>query len=62
MDGLARTSEGRLQQWVCARCGYVYDPARGEPATGTPPGTAFEHLPPDWCCPDCASDKDYFFH
>ena len=29
-------------------CGYVYDPAEGDPENGIAPGTAFEDLPEDW--------------
>lgn len=58
---LARRPDGSLELWACSRCGYVYKPAEGEPATDTPPGVAFELLPGDWCCPDCGSDKGYFF-
>ena len=41
-------------------CGYVYDPAEGEPENGIAPGTAFEDLPEDWVCPLCALGKDVF--
>jgi rubredoxin len=58
---IARRPDGSLEIWACSRCGYVYKPAEGEASTDTPPGVAFEHLPDDWCCPDCGSDKDYFF-
>ncbi|MCK9542439.1 MAG: rubredoxin [Novosphingobium sp.] len=41
-------------------CGYVYRPEYGDPEGGIPPGTPFEALPADWCCPVCDSDKDHF--
>ena len=39
--------------YVCTVCGYVYDPAVGDPEHGIPAGTAFEDLPADWTCPLC---------
>ncbi|MEM7612067.1 MAG: rubredoxin [Pseudomonadota bacterium] len=45
----------------CPDCGYVYDPSVGDPHEGYPPGTAFEALPDDFVCPDCAVvDKAMF--
>jgi rubredoxin-NAD+ reductase len=44
---------GQTDKYRCKWCGYVYDPAKGEAARGTAPGTRFEDLPDDWCCPDC---------
>ena len=37
-----------MDKWVCDPCGYVYDPAEGDPDNGIAPGTAFEDLPDDW--------------
>ncbi len=45
---------------VCSLCGYIYDPAVGDPENGIEPGTAFEDLPADWVCPICGADKDRF--
>lgn len=41
-------------------CGYVYDPAVGDPENGIAPGTPFEEIPEDWICPDCGLDKSAF--
>jgi len=49
-----------MDKWECLVCGYVYDPAKGDPDNGIEPGTAFEALPEDWVCPDCGADKDMF--
>jgi rubredoxin len=38
-------------------CGYIYDPALGEPDAGIAPGTAFEELPEDFCVPFVLSAK-----
>jgi rubredoxin len=37
----------------CEVCDYVYDEAVGEPREGFPPGTSWDDVPDDWCCPDC---------
>ena len=29
-------------KYICEVCGYVYDPAEGDPDSGIEPGTAFE--------------------
>ena len=56
------TAEGNqtMQKYVCEPCGYVYDPAAGDPDNGVDPGTAFEDLPDNWVCPDCGAEKDEF--
>jgi rubredoxin len=37
----------------CEVCEYVYDEAAGEPREGFAPGTSWDDVPDDWCCPDC---------
>jgi rubredoxin len=49
-----------MEKWECLVCGYVYDPAEGDPDNGVEPGTPFEALPDDWICPDCGAGKDMF--
>jgi rubredoxin len=49
-----------MNKWECTACGYVYDPAVGDPENGVPPGTAFEDLPEDWVCPQCGVGKEFF--
>ena len=49
-----------MDKYVCGMCGYVYDPAEGDPDGGIDPGTAFEDLPDDWTCPICGAGKDDF--
>ncbi|MDD1663067.1 MAG: thiamine pyrophosphate-dependent enzyme [Methanomicrobiales archaeon] len=49
-----------MARWRCQVCGYVYDEALGEKATGIPAGTRFSDLPPDWLCPVCQAGKDSF--
>ncbi len=40
-------------KYVCVECGYIYDPATGDPEHGIPAGTRFEDLPEAWTCPLC---------
>ncbi len=47
-------------KWQCTICGYIYDPAVGDPENGIKAGTAFEDLPDSWVCPDCGVGKDSF--
>ncbi len=47
-------------RYQCGACFHVYDPEEGDPATGIPPGTAFEDLPDTWMCPDCGATKADF--
>lgn len=49
-----------MEKWECMVCGYIYDPAQGDPSHGVIPGTPFESLPDDWVCPDCGASKDMF--
>ena len=49
-----------MKKYICDVCGYVYDPATGDPENGINPGTAFEDLPEDWVFPLCAVGKDEF--
>jgi len=49
-----------LDKYVCKICGYIYDPDKGDPDNGIPPGTMFENLPDDWVCPICGATKDQF--
>ena len=47
-------------RYICAGCGYVYDPETGDPLSDVPPGTAFDDLPQEWVCPMCYVEKDQF--
>ncbi len=49
-----------MKKWRCIPCGFIYDPAAGDPDSGVDPGTAFESLPEDWCCPLCGASKSDF--
>lgn len=47
-------------KYVCSICGYIYDPAVGDPDRGIAPGTAFADLPEAWRCPRCRQGKEKF--
>jgi rubredoxin len=49
-----------MERYVCNICGYVYDPAEGDPDAGIRKGVSFEDLPEDWVCPVCGAEKDEF--
>lgn len=49
-----------MKKYKCLLCGYVYDPAIGDPESGIEPETAFEELPDDWVCPECGAGTDEF--
>ena len=49
-----------MQKYVCDVCGYIYDPAVGDPDSGIAAGTAFEDIPEDWVCPVCGVTKSDF--
>lgn len=49
-----------MSKWQCTVCGYIYDPAEGDPQSEVAPGTSFEDLPDDWVCPICMAPKEDF--
>ncbi|MBE0601307.1 MAG: rubredoxin [Firmicutes bacterium] len=49
-----------LREFICSVCGYVYDEAKGIPASGIAPGTRWEDLPKDWVCPLCGATMTEF--
>ena len=49
-----------MKKYVCDVCGWVYDPAVGDPDGGIAPGTAFEDILADCVCPLCGVAKDEF--
>lgn len=49
-----------MKEYVCDVCGYVYNPAAGDPDNGIQTGTAFKDLPEDWVCPVCGAGKSEF--
>ena len=49
-----------MEKYVCGICGYVYDPATGDPEGGVRKGVLFGDLPEEWVCPVCGAEKDEF--
>ncbi|HEX2974473.1 MAG TPA: rubredoxin [Bacteroidales bacterium] len=49
-----------MKRYKCIICGYIYDPAEGEPMSGIEPGIDFEDLPADFICPVCGAGKEEF--
>jgi len=55
-----KKEEKEMKKYACKICGYVYDPAQGDPEAKIAPNTPFENLPADWVCPVCGAAKDQF--
>ena len=49
-----------MKKYKCDVCGYIYDPAAGDPDSGIAPGTPFEDIPENWECPLCGAGKEDF--
>ncbi len=50
----------KMAKYECTVCGYIYDPAAGDPDGKIPPVTPFEKLPDSWVCPVCGAQKSEF--
>ena len=53
-------SEKEMDKYKCLICGYIYDPAKGDPDNGIKPGTPFQAIPDSWVCPECGAPKSEF--
>jgi len=49
-----------MDKYECKVCGYIYDPAAGDPDQGVDPGTAWGDVPEGWFCPICGAGKEDF--
>lgn len=49
-----------MEKYECTICGYVYDPAEGDPENGIAAGTPFDEIPEGWTCPLCGVGKEDF--
>jgi len=47
-------------RYICANCGYIYDPEKGDEMNDITAGVSFEELPADWVCPLCYATKEAF--
>jgi rubredoxin len=52
--GMNKEEECTMARYQCPDCGYVYDEDQGNPREGFAAGTAWQEVPDDWSCPDCA--------
>jgi len=59
-NGGSEVKKMSAKKYRCTVCGYVYDPARGDPESGIAPGTPFEQIPDTWSCPICGAKKSEF--
>lgn len=50
----------KMDGYSCTVCGYLYEPANGDPSREIPPGTPFEELSYSWACPVCGAFRDMF--
>jgi flavin reductase (DIM6/NTAB) family NADH-FMN oxidoreductase RutF/rubredoxin len=55
-----KEEKSNMAKYKCTVCGYIYDPAVGDPDGGIKPGTPFEEIPDSWVCPVCGASKDQF--
>jgi rubredoxin len=49
-----------MDKYVCLVCGWIYDPAKGDPEGDIKPGIPFEKLPDNWSLPQCGAPKSQF--
>ncbi len=49
-----------MKKYLCEACGYIYDPAEGDPDNGVEAGTEFEDIDDSWVCPLCGLGKEAF--
>ncbi len=54
------SDNAEFRSWICIVCGFEYHEAEGWPDEGIAPGTRWEDVPEDWCCPDCGVGKGDF--
>jgi rubredoxin len=52
--------ESLSERYICANCGYIYNPITGDPMNAIPPATIFDELPEQWVCPMCYATQDQF--
>lgn len=49
-----------MKRYKCEICGFIYDPAEGNEASGIKKEISFENLPGDYQCPVCGAGKEEF--
>ena len=59
-DETTEKKGGTMASYKCNICGYIYNPAEGDPDAEIGADTAFEDLPDSWVCPMCGAPKTEF--
>ncbi len=49
-----------MAEWICTKCGYIYNEAFGDTAHGIEKNTPFEKIDSSWVCPRCGVGKSFF--
>jgi rubredoxin len=49
-----------MKVYMCVICGFVYEEAKGDAASGLPPGTCWDDVPLSWRGPDCGAGNEDF--
>jgi len=57
---IKKAEDFKMEKYVCTVCGYIYDPAVGDPDNGVTANTKWEDVPAEWVCPVCGVGKDLF--
>ncbi len=52
--------KSEITEYQCIHCFTMYNQAIGEPENGIAPGTVFNSLPANYCCPLCEAPKQDF--
>lgn len=49
-----------MAEWICTKCGYIYNELFGDTAHNIPKNTPFEKIDSSWICPRCGARKEFF--
>lgn len=60
LDDETSMKKSESKTWMCRECGYLYDPAEGDPESLIKEGTPFAEVSCQWSCPVCFASKADF--
>ena len=60
LDDETTIKSSESETWMCRECGYLYDPAEGDPESRIKEGTSFTEVSCQWNCPVCFASKADF--
>ena len=60
LDDETTMKKSESETWMCRECGYLYDPAEGDPESQIKEGTSFAEVSCQWSCPVCFASKADF--